>query len=547
MLSIFILIIIAIALCASVGFGILQLIRSSDTTLLVQRNQVRVDTVVNTLRSYIRSDSGRTIVPAAVVSGTGIPSEIPARVPSIAPFTTTPWGAPLVYCPAAPSEASTPGGTVVNERDGDSETYDVELVEQGGVVYVAAGGPGTSVLRQTLRTRRVVGLVISPNPYSEGVPQCADVELASDGVTFIVPGGSVAVVYDLIGNSVPNELVFSPDGTIPAAAPSGARAVRSIADVVSYFTSYGIRDLSLTFPSGVHEVDAEEIADLASATKGKTLRIAGDGSTELRIVFGSAPAGNLSVIRFDGSVDLDGISLTGQAGNAGIDVVVAAGPGGKISLRDVSAAGVRNFGGEFALLGTTRLTPTHSADATSEPVVTSGGRVVIETSGIVINAPSAEVGVLARGGDVTVLSNTAMVLGSENSAFRAEAGGRILPAFAGLEVEITAGGATQSYPIVSAITFGTENGNDPVVSITANGVGRTLLTSPLQICEDGSANCSAECPENSVVAWGECGSDNDHPLAAFSADASGRQWTCRWAAPATVSKPTAKAVCSSLP
>lgn len=545
MISIFIMIVIAIALSAAAGFGILTLLKGSETALLIQRNQVRIDTVVNSIRSYVRVDGKRVLVPLALLDASGgVPAELKTRLPSLSPFTTTTWGAPIVYCPAAPSEIGAPpsgttSGILVNDLKSGTETYDVEITKLGGVAYVSAGGPGDEAFRTLLRDKRIVALVISPDPSGETVPRCEDVSLGSDGATFIADGGSVVAVYDLPRLGDGHVFVLSPNGSLPSGFPAGSNVVRSLIDAATNIRNYRIRDATVFIKDGSTSVPAADLSELVSAASGRSIRLTSNNGGSLAV---EAVSGPEVVLPIDGTFELSKVSLSSSAADIGFRPVSM----GRLVIKDATIGFLRNTGGDVTLRGNVSVSPAHSLTAQQEPISSIGGRVMIDNVPSVVNSAIASVGVFARGGDVTILGNTNMTLAAGAKAFRTEMGGRILPTTTDAVVTINTINGTTSVPIESIVTFGTSASEGQIVSVSGKGTGRSLVFAE-QGCADGTPECTASCIGESVIAWGECSTSNNSPLSGFGAAPDGRSWTCRWSDPLTGVSPKAKAVCSKLP
>lgn len=513
MFSVFIWIILAIALGGAVGFGTLTMIKTSEVALLVQRNQVRMDAVTNAIRSFVRSEDGALWVPAPGAAG-------PTAMPSVSPFRDTAWGAPLLYCP----------------QGGDGST-----MTRGDIIYRKAGA--------LFGDRAVVAFIVAPTPNGSTAPTCDDVTYDTISDTFEVANGSVGVVYYSPSPENVRTMVYLPDG---GSSDGASQVVRTIAEAADNIVRWGLRDVTIRFPDGLSIVDVDHMASLAAATEGRRIRLEGKGSSGpaasvVRLDHASIPVGGMTLLRTDGTLEIVGIAFEGSHGGAdAVDVGFSAGPTGRLVLRDTALGVVRNIGGEVFLLDGVSVRPSFAPAAADVPVENVGGRLFVDgASPNLVVSPIAEYGVLSRGGDVTVYGQVGMTISEEGKPFHADGGGRLLTATDAASVIVNGSSASA---VTSSVSFGRETGSgEGIVSVSERGVGRMLVASPSVACPDGSVSCSAACPEDSVVAWGECRSDNGFPLAGFGADAEGRVWTCAWSTPSTVQAPRAKAICAALP
>lgn len=564
MISLFVIMVIIIALAAGAGYGLIALVRSTETSLLVQRNQVRMDTVANMIRSYVRVNGGQVLVPATVDGGTYV-----ARAPSFSPFNTTTWGKPIVYCPVRVSGSGTLDASI---SMGAAGSYPVSIVNLNGKPYVSNGGPALdastlAALSAGGRHEGIVAFVISPEISGSVVPSCAQVRLASDNSTFVVDGGIVTAIYYAAdqASATTRQVVFSADGSLPSGAAPGTQVVSSIEQLTETITRLGLSDTTVRFYDDSAKplesqnfVKSEDMVELAAASSGRTIRLVGGADAKLRVLHGTSPAGAMSIFRADGVMEMRDIELEGWVGTGpaaavkSVDVGFAAGPTGKVSLKGTILGAIRNLGGEVSILTGVSVRPLYSSatagdpGARTHPILGSGGRIFIDGgSPSLVVSPTAVAGVYVRGGDVTVYGPVGMTVDTDEEAFWSDGGGRVLPATTAATVSVNGGAPV---PVMGAATFGTKGSVDPEpVDITGNGVGRSLVVSATLACADGSNDCTATCPTDSLVAWGECGSSNGFALSGFGADVTGRQWTCRWASPSAVTAPTAKAVCAKLP
>ena len=182
MLSIFIMLFIAIGVAAGIGYAIVTLISTAQTSLTVQANQVRTQNVSNSIRAGLTVDGTKVLLPVRMDNGSVI-----ARLPDSSPFSTTTSGADIVFCPAFPNDGS--GTTLVNPLGEDgSEEYEVTTMKLAGKTY-ATGGHAVykdNDVKDRLAEMGVIAYLLSPQPNYKHPLECRNVELASDNYTLLV-------------------------------------------------------------------------------------------------------------------------------------------------------------------------------------------------------------------------------------------------------------------------------------------------------------------------------------------------------------------------
>lgn len=531
MIGIFIIIVMAIALIAAAGYGIMVLMDSSGISINLQRNMVRMDVIASAIKSSIRMENGQVMVPIGTLAG-----EYVARIsPSIAPFSKTTWGKDIVYCPVSPND---PIDVTTSIRNGSSETYEVSVSLIGGIPYMSGGGPDNPALLAQLRERHVVGLLIAPDMTgsSASSPKCLDVTLSGD--TFVVQGGDVTVVTDVQsdGTGYGRVFVLSPEGPVPP----GAMVINSIENAASYIVNYSLPDATIILPDGEQSVRHKEFEELLAASAGRTIRLKGSGASILKIDYSGAPSSDEGVMQTDGTLLVTGVTFKGYVSDVqSMDIIAVVGPTGVLSLSDSMIGGLRVHGGKASLGNGAVIAPTYSASARSEPASVFGGSLFIARNDVpIILSAGAAAGLTVRGGDVSISGAIAMSLAPGGKAFVASGGGRISAASSSATVTVNNAAAI---PLSASLTLSDD------ISVSGLGIRQNLVTSGHVICADGSEACEAICPTGSVLSWGECGSTNFHPVAGFEANADGTSWTCRWASAGGVIGPRARAVCSTLP
>jgi hypothetical protein len=526
MIALFIIIIMAIALIATAGYGIMALMDSSSIAINLQRNVVRLDIIGSAIRAGIRMEDGRVLVPVSNDYSTRLTT-------SVAPFSKTTWGKDIIYCPVSPN-----GPVAGNEEHILGDDYSVTTRIVGGLTYVSGGGPGDQTLLEIMRARHVIALLISPDINgSHPTPKCSDVTFANE--MFSVTGGDVTPINDVqtAGNGFGRVFVLSATGDIPP----GAIAINSVESAASYITNYGLPDATIRLPAGVHPIGYKAFVDLQEAVSGRTIRLIGSGGAVLKVDYANA-AGIASdaLMRVNGTMEITGVAIKGYKGDVeAVDIVADIAPAGVLSLIDASVGGLRVSGGKAYLGSGSTVSPLYSAAARAEPVIAFGGQIfAAANTNAVVSSSAALFGMKASGGDIAVAGPIFMSLAPSGKAFATFGGGRVTAGSSSATVRVNLAAAAAVEP---SITMSDK------VSLSGTGLKRNLVTSGVIACADGAASCDAVCPQDSVIAWGECGSSNGHPLASFGADDAGAGWSCRWSVPAGVVAPTAKAVCTALP
>lgn len=495
------------ALIAVLGYNLVTLNQAFNISATIQQNQSRVMVVTSSIRTGLTVIDGKVAVP--------ISQSLTASVPEIAPFRTSANGTPYVYCPILPSVAS---GTSNIRNDQASETYAVDTVDRNGLTYAVAGRPG-SVDDQKLVDLGIVAYVLTPQPNNANPLRCADVKVADDGTTVLVPGGSVAAIYDNPVNADGASFVFSQGGSRPAHALTSDRLVRGVADVVDYVRHYDVSDVRLRFVGG-ETVDGNDLAALLASSHGRTVRLQGPDDVRASVLITDEDAdGELLELIAAGRAVFSNIALKGVGG---ADVAIVGAPGGSVILDNTQIGRVRTNGGSILLSGTSRIVPASSAIALANPVLADGGEFVVDVS----DSPSAPALVSQSsssvfssfGGDVVIKSRVHAVAGVGAILFSRARGGEFSFVSPAAEVLVDRGNG-----------FNAEQHSD-LQRVSAS-------------CADGDPSCTASCPAETRVAWGECGSANAAALAGFSVDATGSQYTCEWAQMTIAVAPKAAVVC----
>jgi len=490
MMSIFVMLVICIALIAGMGYAVFSLIKTGEASLGIQKDQARVENIAASIRASIKFADGRILLPVDVDGGPR------AFVPSVAPYKTTASGKPIVYCPVSPQDIS---GTTVKMLEDGSETYDVEVTnypDNSADSYVAAGAPAIDPAHlEKLRKKGVIAYLILPGPNTDEALNCEDAYIPEgvEDLVILADGGSVTPVL-----SVADEFSVGQHFTVADEdlGPNKAKDFASLKDVLDYVQAFDIPYATIWLPSSTEAI-LSELNDFFSTMKGKTVILKGNSST-----ISVTGEGTLSVsgTLFAESVDFNG----------GDNITLSAAPSGAIHLSGSTTGGIENVAGNITLENTS-VTPKNPSAA---PTITiDGGRTWIDGSSS-IHAPNAIAAIYMTGG-------TLDVTGTPNVDLSAAG-----------DIVIKSGSA-----IVTGKEFNVKRG------------GGVAAIEPLRqrvqaTCADGSASCEATCPRSTKPVSGECLSTNNHPLAGFGA--SENSYVCNWSGlvgTQTVTGPSSIALC----
>jgi hypothetical protein len=526
MLSIFIMLFVAIGVAGGIGYAIVTLINTAQTSLTIQANQVRLQNISNTVRAGLTSDGGNVLLPIFVSDG-----KVLARLPSSSPFSTTTSGADIVFCPAFPNAAS--DDTMVNLlAGGGSETFGVETITLAGKIYARKGHPDFSDgnVASRLAEMGVIAYLLSPQPNYKGPLACGSVELAPDDYTLLVSGGTVVPIYTTTTDARGSVFVLSADGNTPSGYNGTDRVVRTLGDVANFINQYQLSDVTVRLPQDLTVPLADFEAFIAAGTS-RTLRLVpgsdtnGDAINRSRL---NVAAGGTSVDSSNyyfsvmGDLHTEGVTFIGTSNSGGFDVAFNALASGDVVLANSKVAGLKATGGRISISGDTVIAPGRGDDTNNNPVYSQGGDINLGSS-----------------------ANPAVVAPNAVMVFRSNAGTISLPQGLGV--------STSSTAILSAVQNGgrvvvpSEGVVEPRLSVTRDGVTlpEAVASSRETIskyCSDGSASCEAVCPTGKVVVTGGCSSGNGTPLASFGATET-NSFLCEFSVMPPVSNPKATAVC----
>lgn len=518
MLSIFIMLIVAIGLCAGIGYSILTIIKSGEVSLSIQKNQARLEMVASSIRSGLLDQEGVALVPVDFVG------EIPvSTVPSLAPFKETSYGKPIVYCPVSSQDQAQAEGASVF-LDGN-DTYAVKTVEIDGRNFITGGRPlfaadfkdgvDQGLIAATLREQGVAAFLISPDPTFSATPACSSLtaeRLPNGTLTLLADGGSVTPVYGFSSSASRQTFVAVPDGEEGSTGWLGKIAERVSRQNILETTIRLPTDDTASFSTTTGEFEK-----LANAAQGRSLRIVAPVQTALHVSGGSA---GRSEIVFKGSVTLDNVALDG-ADSAGqpTDVVVSAVSGAQVKLTNVVAGGLHAAGGSISMSGKDSIVEAEYG-AADRPVVVDGGDLSLEeavkngSTVVSVNAPSASVVFDVHGGRLLFVGEPKVTTSGSAQPFAVSGNGRLESAGPDGAISVSRdGGADTAVPVVAPMETATE------------------------VCANGSASCVAYCSPGRTFVLGSCGSSDGHPLASFGLVISGGTgaagYKCEWAMPST--------------
>lgn len=544
MLSIFIMLIIAIGLCAGIGYSILTLIKTGEVSLNIQKNQVRMEVIASAIRSSLVYKDGNVWIPVEMEG-----SNPEGKVPSIAPYSTTTYGKNIVYCPISPLASDAGSGVAVQMPDGEgaasypvrieSPTVSRHYVTAGAPAFVAGVSPDyTGDTLAKLREMNVVALLISPDPNVSTTLSCSSVTLANpDNLIPLISGGSITAVYKSGAALDGSTDETSKKTYLFSGSPAGTQT-----DYVNFIAAETgqsglpetILDLTETGTGAENDVDAslESIGNLATATDGRILRIIGNPAHPAVIKVLDADAQGKAEVAFSGDVYMDNVIFEGHrpTGNGlrAFDVVLAAKNSGRLFLNNVVVDGYHVDGGRIAVTGPDSLIAPEFG-AADGPIVIEGGELSIaeavkDGSAVAsVLAPNATTVFSVKGGKLTFEGQPVIVTGENAKMVQATGNARI----ASTQPEVAVQALRGQLPITSETVF-------PPQSYTQ-----------ATTCETGSTDCTASCPAGTKVTSGSCSSGDGHALAGFG-NAGDASYLCSWAAPvpsASPVSPTATAIC----
>lgn len=529
MLSIFIMLFVAIGVAAGIGYSIVTLINTAQTSLTVQANQVRLHNVSNSIRAGLTVDGTKVLLPVRMENGSVI-----ARLPDSSPFSTTTSGSEIVFCPAFPNDGA--GTTLVNPLgENGSEEFGVTTMPFAGKTYVTGGHPvyKDSDVKDRLAEMGVIAYLLSPQPNYKHALECRNVELAPDNYTLLVSGGSVVPIYTITTDARGSVFTLWNGETVPPGYNGSDRVVRTFADVAGFINKYSLTDVTVRLPSTLPPVALSDFQALMEAGASRTLRLVpGDDAqgkpldhATLTIVSEEAVDSGNVYFPVKGSLRVDDVNLVGSS----FDIALEATASGEVALTDAKLGGLKTSGGRISTSGASVIRSEVGDDTGNNPVYAVGGEIILgpETS---IVAPTAVMVFRANAGSI-ILSQGLNVATSETAVLAAQQnGGRVV---------VPVG--DQGSAMLSVDRDG--------VAGTESIVSRSSVT---EVCADGDTYCEAICTGGMVPVSGACSNTSGTPLVSFGPverfNGNGdplppNSYGCEFASIPSVSNPKATAVC----
>ncbi|MDW9478744.1 hypothetical protein GOB57_08505 [Sinorhizobium meliloti] len=538
MLSIFIMLFVAIGVAAGIGYSVVTLINTAQTSLTTQANQVRLQNVSNSIRAGLTVDGTKVLLPVLVDN-----EVVAARLPDSSPFSTTTSGADIVFCPAFPNPGS--GTMLVNPLGVDgSEEFEVTTTELAGKTYATAGHANYAdeKVKDRLAQMGVIAYLLSPQPNYQHALECRNVELGPDNYTLLVSGGSVVPIYTVTTDARGSVFTLWNGEDVPPGYNGNDRVVRTFADVASFIKQYNLTDITVRLPSTLPPASLADFMAFIDAGASRTLRLVpGDDEfgnelshANLTIASdGSSVESRNVYLPVKGALRIDDVTVAGS----GFDVAIEAMSSSDVVLTGSEVAGLKATGGRISTAGATAIRSNVGDDTGNNPVHALGGEIILGPETSVI-APSAVMVFRANAGNI-ILPEDLNVTTSGTSVLSAQQnGGRV---------------------VVPLSRIVDENGQviTPSIPVTRNGVTApepiaSSRETVSQVCGDGSTSCEAVCTGGKVVVSGGCSNTNGTPLVSFGPVETGNaqgvlapalSYSCEFAALPAVSDPKATAIC----
>ncbi len=520
MVGIFVMLVVTIALVAGASASAYFLLNSTQAALMVQQNQIRVQAVSASIRSGISTFDGRDVVPLRAKDGST--DTFVARVPAIAAFDKTTSGRDIVFCPVVHADTINPNATIENALpSGSKESYSAEIATRGGRSYLVAGFPQFTRMgiqaaeaAKSLNQSGIFGFLLSADPRQDTDMKCASVEMVSSG-NFIVDGGTVQPIYGETKERPASTYVIS-SGSVDA-LDDDQKPVSTLKDALHLISKYDQANATIYVEGNLPVSDVEKTA-LEEVSFGRSLKLIGKNASTL--TFQTTGTGRYP-LQLRGDVLLSNLTLMSSGGNAvGIDAL----PSSRIDINSTDVNFVRVSGGTVYLEGQSHI--------------------------VVDDSPVDDWAVDAAAGSITFAVADPAIIAATSDPLVKISGGRV---FASSSLYV----ASMKNPDYAGPITLYETGASKLIDKAAgagvfvNGEELAALSEPYYRpepveCADGSSSCAVQCKTGTIIAWGECASSNDSPLAGFFADTDGRLYTCKWAqANVPVSHPTAAVVCTN--
>lgn len=420
MISIFITVVVAIALIATMGYSIFSLQKAADIASITQRNVARMESMVSLVRASAR--------PAVAGGAVRLPMGDLAPAYPDGPSRTvlpgnlvgddrTPWGGRYGYCPSAVSDGAADqldpdlAGAEVASGAG---SYAVATKRVAGLDYVVtAAAPAVATIGGPGPAAPVLGFIVSPAPNQFDIPLCNEIiyrdgayligigDADDDGAPDGSPtyGGTVAIIPLGLSSLAFAASDMDPTLFVAIDAPAGRTGTSEddamlLTEAVDYWRSSQPRSLSLELSDGSYDVGAIDLSFLAAAP-GRFIRIT-DSSPETP-TGATLTSSTQKFLTFGADGALDGVTLSETIG-------VRTLPGARVSI-DASVLGeLRVDGGDVEL--TSRSSIEHVSRPGS-PIGVAGGYLALsEAPGdTALSISSSSTAIVVLGGRVGVSTN----------------------------------------------------------------------------------------------------------------------------------------------
>lgn len=516
MFGLFIMVMVTLALMGAGAAANFYMLAQTQATLEVQKTQVRIQAISDSLRSRFTVVDGQVAFSFDHMEQ-DVQNRYLARLPNDLIFTRTSSGQPIIFCPAIYRAGSTSNETLAVS---DSIQYGVEIKDG----YMIAGAPSfrapnaqdeANTLQidvAKLNRNGAFGFLIAPNPKSteENLPNCANIVEYNgpEAQAFLLDGASVSVVFANMSRAVSHTYqVGSKTGL-----QEGVTYVPSLVDALQLVARNEQASATINVAGPIPGLTLSDLSRIEDFGRGRAITVTASSQAVI-----SSTESNSS-LRPSGNWTFNNIDLSAFA----IDV----GEGQSLTLNSSLVGPIALNGGSVRLTGTSR--------------VIDGGQV------------SSDAVVMANAGslvfDVDVQSQPIIGASSSRAAFMVHAGAIVL------ERDITLASGMVPYAGIAGTSKPVRKiGVSDIYTLTGEGVAQTsgdeLVVSRQQstdttACDSSDCVRVAECPIDQKALRGECGSSNEQPVASFGIGSSGETFSCSWA---TVLNPTGNLVPPSTP
>lgn len=510
MIGLFIMVIVTLSLVAGASASVFFVLQSAQSTLALQQNQVRIQSISDALKSRFTIVDGKLFFPL-----TGMDANLDtatnnylAKLPTDLVFTKTSLGQPITFCPII---YEPPGAfTATHKIEGGKSTYDID-VENSGIVgaipnfrpLTSGEGAGYSQLdAQSLNKSGIYGFLVSPDPQikNASVLDCNDIVKYSTAAseTFIINGGTVSPIFANSSAALPSNYIVSASGS--GVNSEGQVIVHSIADALTLISRNGQSAATILF-SSTTDLTGADISAIRTQIGAKTITFASSNNSIITINPGSGAG---SVLIANGSMNFKNLDLSTFSLNVPV--------GSNVTL-DGSTVGA---------------------------TVVSGGTLSLATTSSISAATDQEAAVIVKGGhvDVATTANPAINMSGGGASFMIYSGSVAIAA----DLELATGMTIYPDPTVSSTGIPSKPinliGNHVVNGFVSGGhqIGLTEFASTYKkvtsttttSCNEAGCTVVASCPANLKAVEGDCATTDQYPLASFGIFDQGRGYACDW-------------------